>query len=150
MPVSTAFPALADTRSEIIATLQSKTNIPVEFPRRLPNTEGKKIYFNQSVDPNNYEVNFDYTQDCGGATACRIGSFSAYKGAHVPSNSNYLGDDEYQYIKLSNGYSAVFTNSCGAYCSASVRWQINGVLYSVNLKNGTKEEAIKIANSVYK
>lgn len=43
MSISVAFPALADTRSEVIATLQNKTNIPVEFPGKLPDTDEKYI-----------------------------------------------------------------------------------------------------------
>jgi hypothetical protein len=57
--------------------------------------------------------------------------------------------NEYEYITLNNGYSAVFANSCGAYCMAYVEWKIDGIVYLVRLKNGTKEETLKIANSVY-
>ncbi|NJK58727.1 MAG: hypothetical protein HC939_23485 [Pleurocapsa sp. SU_5_0] len=149
MSISVAFPALANTQSEVIATLQQKTSVPVEFPGSLPNTEGENIYFNWSADSSSYNVNFDYTQDCGGATACNIGSFSAIKGAQIQSKSDYSGNDEYQYIKLNNGYNAVFINTCGASCTTLVEWKVNGAVYSVYLKNGTKEEILKIANSVY-
>lgn len=148
MSISVAFPALADTRSNIIVKLQNNTNIPVKFPVNLPNTGGEKIYLNWSADNNSYNVNFDYTSDCGGATACNMGSFSANRGAQIQSKS-YYSEDEYQYIKLNNGYSAIFINTCGASCSALVEWKVNGVVYSVYLKNGTKEEIMKIANSVY-
>ena len=149
MSISIAFPVLADTRSNIIAKLQNNTNIPVEFPGSLPNTGGEKIYLNWSADNNSYNVNFDYTPDCGGATACSMGYFTAAKGAQIQSKSDIGWDYKYEYIKLNNGYSAVFINSCGAYCTALVEWKVNGVVYSVYLKNGTKEEIIKIANSVY-
>jgi hypothetical protein len=148
MSISVAFPALADTRSEVIAALQNKTNIPVEFPGKLPDTD-EKIYLNGSADNNSYTINFDYTQDCSGSTACSMGYFTATKGAQIQSKSDYSGNDEYQYIKLNNGYNAVFINTCGAYCMALIEWKVNGVVYSVYLKNGTKEEAMKIANSVY-
>jgi hypothetical protein len=32
---------------------------------------------------------------------------------------------------------------------AYVEWKIDGIVYLVSLKNGTKEETLKIANSVY-
>ncbi len=149
MYITLTLPASADTRSDIVATLQNSTNIPVEFPKNLPDAEGEKIYFDWTADNNGYEVSFDYTPDCGGATACNIGYFSANKGGQIPSKSDFLENAEYHYVKLSNGYSAVFTNACGAYCTASIFWKINGVVYSVSLKNGTKQEVMKIANSVY-
>ena len=159
MSISVAFPALANTRSEVIATLQQKTSVPVEFPGSLPNTGGEEVYLNWSADNNSYNVNFDYTNDCNGATACNMGSFSAEKGGIVVPKSEFSFSDrsdipiemqdKYEYIKLDNGYNAVFMYGCGAYCNATLQWKINNVLYSIYLKNGNKEEVMKIANSVY-
>ena len=89
------------------------------------------------------------TTDYNGTNACTMGSFSANKHIQIEPKSLYLQNDVYKYIKLNNGYSAVFINSCGAYCLAIVQWKINGVVYTVNLKNGTEVETIEIANSVY-
>ena len=152
MYVSLTLPVSADTRGDIVATLQNNTNVPVEFPKNISAAGGEKIYFNWTADNNGYEVSFDYVPDCNGATACNMGYFSANKGGQMPSKSDYLGfseNDEYRYVNLSNGYSAVFTNGCGAHCTASIWWKVNGVLYSVSVKNGTKQEVMKIANSVY-
>lgn len=147
--VVNTFSASANTRSETIATLKSKTTIPVKFPKMLPNSVDYDTHLYVSANSNYYDVSFDYTSDCHGSTACTMGSFSANKDIQIELKSSYSQNDTYKHIKLYNGYSAIFINSCGAYCMAVVQWKINGVVYAVNLKNGTEAEAIKIANSVY-
>lgn len=147
--ISIAFPVLADPRSETITALQSQTNVPVEFPRILPYSEDHDTYLNISVDTDGYYVSFDYTPDCGGTTACSMGSFSAIRGTQIEPKSSYSKNDVYKYIKLNNGYHAVLINSCGAYCNAMIAWKISDIVYTIYIKNGTEEEVIRIANSVY-
>ncbi|HLO48868.1 MAG TPA: hypothetical protein VK211_10680, partial [Kamptonema sp.] len=50
-------------------------------------------------------------------------------------------------IKLAKGIQGVFHNGCGAYCTASVEWKRQGVLYTVAIKNGREADTVKIANS---
>lgn len=157
IPLSVALPSQANSRSEVIATLENTTNVPVELPSVLPTYADPQMYWNASGKADSYYVSFEYTPDCMGATACTLGSFSAERGGEIepkPSDlrvntSDSSLSDKYEYIKLDNGYSAVYMNFCGAYCTAQVQWKINGVLYQASLKNGTKEEVLRMANSVY-
>ena len=157
IPLNVVLPSQANSRSDVVAALEQTTNVPVELPSMLPVYQDTTIYWNALGDADSYSVSFEHTPDCDGATFCTMGSFSAQRGGEIaPKPSNLIVNspdtqfnDQYEYIKLNNGYSAVYINFCRAYCTASVQWKIQGVLYEASLKNGLKEDLLRMANSVY-
>ncbi len=106
------------------------------------------IFFNNICD--RYEVSFDYTKDCGGATACNFGGISAQQGGEIEPISAETQElrNTVESVTLANGTPAQYSNQCGAYCTASVAWKSNAVLYSVFIKNGLKPDVLSLADSV--
>ncbi|MBW4420189.1 MAG: SH3 domain-containing protein [Myxacorys californica WJT36-NPBG1] len=146
------------TESEVLASkLQQITQIPVLLPSAVL-AEGQ-MYFNGTASRDRYEVSFDYTKDCRGTIACSFGGISAQQGGEIELISdeaqNSRNSDETQNpsntvepVTLANGTPAQYSNHCGAYCTASVAWKSNAVLYSVFIKNGLKPDVLALANSV--
>lgn len=87
------------------------------------------------------------TPDCRGATACRVGGIEAERGGQFRDPKQGGVMDTFEPVKLARGVNGQFANTCGPYCLASVLWKYQGVLYTVHVKNGLKEEAIALANA---
>ncbi len=135
---STSFPV-----GEILPQLKGKTQVPIFLPSSLPFSN--KVYYKSTATANGYSVEFNHTADCK-ATACYIGAIEAEKGGKLTTKIG--GEREtLKDIQLSGGTKAIFYNNCGAYCTALVEWQSQGVLYRVTMKNGREEALTKIANS---
>ncbi|HEY9853960.1 MAG TPA: hypothetical protein V6D28_31110 [Leptolyngbyaceae cyanobacterium] len=130
--------------SQIITKLKNSTSVPIFIPSTLPFSD--RLYFNTQGAPNNYTITFDYTADCQGATVCSIGSMEAEKSGRfiTPLEGTTR---TFKNIRLANEIKGVFHNGCGAYCTATVEWQKEDVLYRVSVKNGTESDAVQIANS---
>lgn len=138
---STSFPV-----NKILPQIKGKTRVPIFLPSSLPFSN--KVYYKSTATANAYRVEFNQTANCN-ATACYIGAFEAEKGGKFTTKMG--GEREtLKNIQLSDGTKGIFYNYCGAYCTALVEWQYQGVLYRVTIKNGLEEELMKIANSAIK
>jgi hypothetical protein len=138
-PSSSPFPV-----REILSQIQGKTRVPIFLPSQLPFSQ--KIYLKSRVETNGYSVEISHTPNCNG-TPCFIGSISAERGGEPaqPPPKGLRG--EFKTIKLAGRTQGIFYNGCGAYCTALVEWQYQGVLYRVTMKNGREETLVQIANS---
>lgn len=135
---STSFPV-----REILPQLKGKTQVRIFLPSSVPFSD--KVYYKSKASANGYSVEFNYTPDCK-ATACYMGAIEAEKGGKLTTKMG--GDREtLKNIQLAGSTKGIFYNACGAYCTALVEWQSQGVLYRVTMKNGREEALTKIANS---
>lgn len=128
---------------ENILSSLGQVEVPVLLPNQLPFLKEHPVYFNSTANSSGYEVSFEYAQNCNLATACFIGSITAER-------NNDQGSEEAQtskVVRLADGTQGQFTNFCGAYCMANLRWQSQGVLYKVTMKNGQLEDLVQIASS---
>lgn len=139
--------------ADVLASkLQQITQIPVLLPSAVP--VESRMYFNATASSDRYEVSFDYTKDCRGVTACNFGGISAQQGGEIelmsdePSDEPQTPRNTVESVTLTNGIPAQFSNGCGAYCTASVAWKSNDVLYRAFIKNGLKPDVLALANSV--
>jgi len=138
--------ASADTPfpvSKILPQINRKTQMPIFLPSRLPFSP--QVFYNVEVDSAHYSIDINHTPDCQG-TPCYIGAIRAERGGKVSEPSGIRGET-FTSVELAGGIRGIFANACGAYCTALVEWQYQGVLYQVTIKNGREEELIQIANS---
>lgn len=141
--VTAVQPVLADVSfpaNQAVSQLQ-QSQIPILLPSSLPGSDA--VYLSSSGGVNSYEVAMTYTPDCGG-TYCYIGSIQGERGGQF--ETPWEGTTS-QWVQLAQGNQGLFINACGAYCTATLSWQSNNVLYTVTLKNGLKEDLVQIANS---
>lgn len=137
--LSTSFPV-----REILSEIQGKTRVPIFLPSQLPFP--KQIYLESRVETQGYSVVMSHIPNCSG-TPCYIGSISAERGGEPAQPPPRGFRSEFKTIKLARGTQGIFYNGCGAYCTALVEWQYQGILYRVTMKNGLEEILVKIANS---
>jgi serine/threonine-protein kinase len=129
---------------EILSQIEGKTRVPIFLPSQLPFSQ--KIYLKNRVETNGYSVEMGHIPNCS-STPCYIGSISAERGGE-PAQAPPRGfRSEFKTLKLAGRTQGVFSNGCGAYCTALVEWQYQGVLYRVTMKNGREETLVQIANS---
>lgn len=128
--------------------LQQIAQVPILLPDVL--SVETPSYLHASASSDRYEVSFDHTQDCRGATVCTFGGISAHQGGQIePASSEpHSPHDVVEPVTLLNGTPAQFTNYCGASCTASVSWINNTVLYRIYIKNGQQQDVVALANSV--
>lgn len=132
--------------SRILRQIKGKTQVPIFLPNRLPFSG--RLYFNSYAETNGYNVGIGSTPNCD-ATPCAIGELSAQRGEQPATPDSVVGSTNavFKNIQLARGIRGIFTNGCGAYCTASIEWQYQEVLYRVSMKNGEERILIQIANS---
>jgi hypothetical protein len=137
----------------ILPQLQGVTEVPILLP-----TKGISGHsFDVHVNKDGYSIGIYAGEGkCGVGCASGAswhGDINASRNTKAPE---YSGESEFfqrnprsrlRKIQLSHDTPAVFRSSCGAYCTASVRWQYQGVNYSVSGKGGQRS-LVKIANSM--
>jgi hypothetical protein len=137
--------------AEIVQHMQ-QTQIPVLLPSQVP--INLKVYPDVTASRTSYSVDFYLAPNCiagacyyGGIAAEQHGQFSPSPFVDQPPRD--LGDvqEVYKTVALANGTPAHFTNACGAYCTATLEWMANHVLYRVTIKNGELDNLLSIANS---
>lgn len=137
----------------VVQQLQPQTNLPIWMPDAIPDME--QVYVSLSVEsPSSYYINFDYIPDCEGSTACNYGYFYADRTGQFSTPADLtptrpgMPRNEIVPVRLINGMSGQFVNTCGAYCMARVEWRLGGVLYSAWIKNGTQAATVVLANDI--
>ncbi|MGA9378556.1 MAG: hypothetical protein WBV73_07275 [Phormidium sp.] len=131
--------------NQVLSQIKGKAQVPIFIPSKLPFSTSEKIYFDSEVTDKGYSVSFNYTPDCQ-ATACYIGSIEAERGGEFIKPERGI-TKAFKNVTLAGGNKGVFHNGCGAYCTATLEWKSQGVLYRVVIKNGEEKDAIAIANS---
>jgi hypothetical protein len=129
---------------ELDTAVITKAGIPLRFPKFLPETGGAKIFaIVREANADQYDVLLATTLPCGGGNACTYGSVEGSKQPLDP----VLGKTSR--IVLNRGIIGHFTATrCYAFCSqAYIRWEENGIFYSIGVKAGKKEDMIKAAQS---
>lgn len=129
---------------KILPQLKAKTQVPIFLPSQFPFSQ--KVYFNAQSRLDGYSVSIDYTPNCRGAGACSAGEISAQKGGEFMQKTEGV-TKTLKTIQLAKKTQGIFHNGCGAYCTASVQWKSQGVLYTVGIKNGREADTVQIANS---
>jgi hypothetical protein len=129
--------------SKILPQIKRKTQMPIVLPSRLPFPS--QVFYNVEADSDRYSVDISHTPDCQG-TPCYIGAIRAERGGKFSQPSRIRGET-FRNLQLAGGIRGIFANACGAYCTALVEWQYEGVLYQVTIKNGREKDLIQIANS---
>ncbi|WP_341734185.1 hypothetical protein [Microcoleus sp. EPA2] len=129
--------------SEILAKLKGKTQVPIFIPSLL---DSEKLYYQTTAKTDSYTISMDLTAECNGVTACSFGEIRAQKGGEFSTKIEGV-TKTLKNVQLARGVKGVFHNGCGAYCTASVEWKSQGVLYTVAIKNGREADVIKMANS---
>jgi hypothetical protein len=144
---TTALPSLANIRlpvDEVVDGLKPKVTVPLYVPSTLPIESEIKVYWAAKPTESGYSLDFQYTPDCNGVTACYLGSIVAERGGQFsPKDEARV----YRSVRLSNGMKGLYTEFCGVVCQANFEWKLNGVLYRVNVKNGQPDAVMGIANS---
>lgn len=130
--------------SEILSHMEGKTRVPIFLPSQLPFSGD--IYLESRVETQGYSVVMSSIPNCS-ATPCYIADISAKRGGE-PAQPPIRGfRSEFKTIQLAGRTQGVFYNGCGAYCTALVEWQYQGILYRVTMKNGQEKMLVNIANS---
>jgi hypothetical protein len=128
-----------------VLTKLKSGGFPVYLPTFIEGYSGnEKLYANVvKVDAKGYEVILGFTPDCGGGTACRLGTLYAEV---VANNAAPLKGTA---VNLTDGIKGYFTDfTCGANCSdATLTWQSGNVRYTVGIKAGEVTSLTKMANS---
>lgn len=131
--------------NDALADIRGGTVVPIYLPEVYPASD--PLYVSGLTSPDGYYLTLDYTPDCGGATACNMGNLTAEQDGYRYTESDLEAGDRLQTVPLANGVTGQFVNLCGAYCSAILQWDMEGVLYTVYMKNGSMEDVVEIANS---
>ncbi|WP_319422730.1 hypothetical protein [Pleurocapsa sp. FMAR1] len=131
--------------SQLLPKLKAQTELPIRLPAYIPESDGSLTIYAilETANVSKYEIQLAFTEDCNGASVCRLGSTSAE--AIAPKSSVLTGEA----VALANGITGYFTDAtCGANCSdATLTWEQNSVRYTVGIKAGKVTTLVKMANS---
>ncbi|NJO40441.1 MAG: hypothetical protein HC769_16840 [Cyanobacteria bacterium CRU_2_1] len=142
---SPSFANTVPSIDQLVSQLEQVTQVPILFPDAIP--QMAETYVNGHATANGYALNFDYTSTCNGSTACHFGGISAEGNESLAVPEPRPGRDAIEPVELADGSRGYFVNTCGAYCTAVVTWESEGVLYQVHIKNGRQDEVLELANS---
>ena len=120
-------PALA---AKQIRSLDSKTQVPILLPGRLP-WSGAKLYLDSWTSKQGWGLAVAAAPRCGGASACFVATFEATRATRLPGASN---------LRLKGGQRAFYVPiRCGASCGPASLWFVHsGVVYAWQLKEPPK------------
>ena len=120
---------------DVLPEVKEKTEVPVLLPQRyrsdsegnFPSGEGRR---------HGYTLSLAAVRNCGGATACFIGTFGGRRG----EDPHYT-----RKVRLTGGRTGYFKPlTCGASCSPpAIEWVEDDVLYWIQAHAGTKRQEKK-------
>lgn len=155
--------SLEESYSDLIQSLQQRTQLPLRLPSFLPTQGGWEpgepipYFLNLATSkPSSYSFYLDVTDNCNGATACNEGEIRAKQvEPTMPSLEQDQWIDSYEQgdlitVELAQGIQGIFAPSvCQVNCNyARVIFDFDGVRYFVGLDVGKKEQLEKTANSI--
>ena len=125
---------LSNVFQPALAQVKAKTQVAILLPSKLPAPiKEKDIHFSDGkAELNKYEITLYY--DAGAGDAAFVGYFSGEANGKLHLNGKK--------VALANGATGYFkAKSCGGSCSPSqIKWHINNVLYTLQLKLGAMTE----------
>lgn len=137
---------------QILSKLNWKTEVPILLPSELPWIPLGKLdqnRFTVQADANGYRVCVSYLKrGCDRPTLRHFDSIVAQRNTELKRPSNIGIRDTFREIDLARGIHGFFYEGCGAYCTSSVRWKYQGIVYSVYARFGEQPILVKIANSM--
>jgi len=134
--------------ASLLPKIKRKTTVPILLPGEIFSFD-LPIDYDLQGDRDHYELSLYLTPGCR-AGACYVGSFTAERQGKLtpaPEITELNSRDTFRKIRLANGIEGIYVNVCGAYCTAAVEWQSQGVVYRVVGKNGYQPYLVKLANS---
>ncbi len=134
--------------TKLLPQLKRKTTVPILLPSEIFKSD-LPIDYDLQGDRDRYELSLYLTPGCR-AGACYVGSFTAERQGRLtsaPEVTELNSRDTFRKIQLANGIEGIYVNTCGAYCTAAVEWQLQGVVYRVVGKNGYQPYLVKLANA---
>ncbi len=139
-----------------IKTTQTKINLPIIFPRKIPaDPQIKPYYAFIEMTENSYIIYVDSSKTCQGTHICNIGSIQVNKngkiGTYYDINKNKLTVR----VKLKHHVIGFFTPShaMGDFWPAIIQWQKSKTVYTIswNMKQAQEKTAlIHMANEMIK
>lgn len=132
------------TLKDLEPELGSKTQVPLRLPKLLPDTGGQKIFaVLRHADANGYDILLATKLPCEGGNACSYGTVQASRSPLEPVEGRPTT------VSLRKGIvGRFFPAKCYAFCSdAYIRWNENGVSYSIGVKGGKKTGLLSAARS---
>lgn len=140
--------AWVPSQPQVVKTLQRQTRLPIYLPSA---TSQETIFPYIQASPDRYSVSFDFAPDCRSATACSMGEISAERGGTFFKFDHPLPNQAVDKpVVLYGNQKGRYMHGCGAYCSATVAWKSQNVLYQIYVKNGTETGTVQMANSALK
>lgn len=139
-----------------IKTTQTKINLPIVFPKKIPaNAKIKPYYAFIEMTKNSYIIYVDSTKTCQGAHVCNIGSVKASKNGKIGTYYDMNKKKITVPVKLKHHVTGYFTPShaMGDFWPAIIQWQKNKTVYSIswNMKQARERAAlIYMANEMIK
>lgn len=112
-----------------IAKVAKRTDVAVRVPASIDLDFDGAIFGSGSATKRSYALGLDATEDCGGANACFLASFTGERGGSYAFTRK---------VKLARGITGRYKPlSCGASCApATVEWKQGGALYTIQAKVG--------------
>lgn len=112
-----------------LARVAKKTDVPVRVPRAIDLDFDGQVFGSGTATKRSYSLGLDAAEDCGGANACFLASFTGERGGALSFTRK---------VTLARGITGRYKPlSCGASCSpAMVEWKQGGALYTIQAKLG--------------
>ncbi|HEX2088263.1 MAG TPA: hypothetical protein VHF89_21435 [Solirubrobacteraceae bacterium] len=112
---------------EEIRRVAPRTDVPIRLPARLNLGYDERVHGDGGGGRNRYDFELAAIEDCGGATACFLASFTGRQGGRPAFRRR---------VRLARGITGYFKPlTCGASCSPPmIEWRQRGFLYGIQAK----------------
>ncbi|HWT95215.1 MAG TPA: hypothetical protein VN238_19620 [Solirubrobacteraceae bacterium] len=130
--------AAAALLKDDVARVAKKTDVPVRVPQAIDLDFDGQVFGSGTATKRSYALGLDATEDCGGANACFLASFTGERGGSYAFTRK---------VTLARGITGRYKPlSCGASCApAMVEWKQGGALYTIQAKVGVAGAAAQRA-----
>lgn len=128
--VATAHARTYEIKRELrdeIRRVAPRTDVPIRLPARLELGFDGRLHTDGGGRKDRYDFELAAVEDCGGATACFLASFTGRKGGRPAFRRR---------VRLANGITGYYKPlTCGASCSPPlIEWKQRGFLYGISAK----------------
>lgn len=112
-----------------IAEVAERTDVAVRVPASIDLDFDGRAFGSGTATRRSYALGLDATEDCGGANACSLASFTGERGGAYAFTRK---------VTLARGITGRYKPlSCGASCApAAVEWKQGGARYTIQAKVG--------------
>jgi hypothetical protein len=127
---------LPELFADQLPKVRDRTDVPILIPQSMPD-EYEEYHPTGFGRPRRWGLQIGAVENCGGATACFVASFSGVRGGKP------FGP---QKIRLARGRVGRYKPlTCGASCSPpSIEWRERGATYSIQANVGRKKTQRRI------